>query len=170
MTRSGLLFVILLGCQTHSLEVVPVPRETAPVDAGQDAPTPCRDAKGLWHMPNPVWTPGKFCSQTDPNFEDFRYAGHVAYCKRNVPQSEKTGVATLYGIPKSDWSLYEFDHFLPLNAGGSDEWSNIWPQPLAEAHEKDKVEDEVYLGLKNGTMTQAEAEAKIRAWRPSMCP
>jgi hypothetical protein len=84
--------------------------------------------------------------------------------------SEKDQVAQRYGIPKSDYYKYEFDHFIPLNAGGSDDPGNLWPQPLAEAHEKDKVELEVYNGLNNGTLTQAQAVAKIRAWHPASCP
>ena len=83
--------------------------------------------------------------------------------------AEKDHIAALYQIPKSDYAKYEFDHFIPLSAGGSDDLRNIWPQPLDEAHEKDKVEDEVYRGMLSGAMTQEEAIAKIRAWRPAMC-
>jgi hypothetical protein len=79
-------------------------------------------------------------------------------------------VAALYGIPKSDYKLYEWDHYIPLNAGGSDDASNLWPQPLAEAHEKDKVEMQVYNGLASGEIDQDEAIATIRSWRPAACP
>jgi hypothetical protein len=68
---------------------------------------------------------------------------HRVLCTRRLNVREGQGRSSLR-IPKSDYSKYEFDHFFPLNAGGSDDMRNIWPQPLAEAHEKDKVEDEVY--------------------------
>jgi hypothetical protein len=151
------------------LPVVDASRFDAPV-AMVDAGAPCRDANGLWHLPNPEWTPGKMCSASDPDFNGFRYSVHVAHCKRHVTQAEKDAIAVKYGIAKADYAKYEFDHFIPLSAGGSDGPENIWPQPLDEAKEKDKVEDAVYEGLKAGSMSQAEAEAKIRAWRPATCP
>ncbi len=144
--------------------------DAAPEVAVEAAPPPCRDAKGIWHLPNPEWTPGLFCTASDPDFVGYRYEVHIPYCRRHVTESEKDDVARLYGIPKADYSKYEFDHFIPLSAGGSDSPKNIWPQPLAEAKEKDKVEEAVYEGLRKGTMTQAEAEEKLHAWRPRACP
>lgn len=93
----------------------------------------------------------------------------MAYCQRNIGAAEKDQVAKWYGIPKSDYSKYEFDHFIPLNCGGSNDPRNLWPQPLAEAHDKDKVEDQVYYGLKSGKMTQQQGVDLIRAWKPSTC-
>jgi len=141
----------------------------APQPGPPHPPAPCVDSAGIHHLPDPMVTPGFLCTATDPNFDGFRYPSHVAHCARNISGAEKDQVAQAYGIPKSDYSKYEFDHFIPLNAGGSDDPRNLWPQPLGEAHEKDKVEDQVYYGLKNGTMTQDVAVAKIRAWRPAGC-
>jgi hypothetical protein len=111
--------------------------------------------------------PGKLCTASDPNFDEFRYKEHIAHCRRNVPSSLRDAVADRYGVPSKDFRLYEFDHYIPLNAGGADDIDNLWPEPLAEAHEKDKVELEISDGLSAGTMTQAEAIAKIKAWRPA---
>jgi len=141
--------------------------DASPLDA---APDPACIVGGIYHMPNPAWTPGRVCSEADPNFSTYRYKGHVAYCTRNVQRPEKDEIAKKYGVPKTDYSKYEFDHYIPLSAGGSDQESNIWPQPIAEARLKDKVEDAVYHGLKAGTMTQEEAVAKLRAWRSPACP
>jgi hypothetical protein len=157
--------VLLSACPNSSHPDGASLRASAPVEAGSG----CRDTNGLWHLPNPEWTPGFVCTQQDPDFKELRYAAHIAYCQRDVTMGEKDKVAALYGISKSDYSKYEFDHFIPLNAGGSDDMRNIWPQPLDEARLKDRVEDEVYYGMKNGTMTQDEAVAKIRAWRPPSC-
>ena len=66
--------------------------------------------------------------------------------------------------PESQWKNYEFDHLIPLCAGGSNDSRNIWPQPLDEAHEKDKVEDEVCQKMRAGEMKQAEAVHEIFAW------
>jgi hypothetical protein len=110
-------------------------------------------------------TPGVLCTSHDPDFAEYRYPEKIAYCGRNISRDEKLRVAQLYGgIPESEWPKYEFDHLIPLAAGGSNDVGNLWPQPLAEAHEKDKVEDEVFHGMEAGTMTQAQAVQKIRDW------
>jgi hypothetical protein len=129
------------------------------------------DKNGIYHLPNPACTPGKLCTPDDPNFAGYRYKAHIAYCNRNVQMDEKDAIARNYKIAKSDYHKYEFDHYIPLNSGGSDDAANIWPQPLDEAHLKDKVEDEAYIGLRDGIITsQKDAVAKIRAWSPISCP
>ena len=111
--------------------------------------------------------PGKICTQSDPDFDGFRYPAHVAHCRRNVTGALKKRVADAYGVPASDYSLYEFDHYIPLNAGGANAVDNLWPEPIDEAKEKDVLEDDIYHKLKNGSIDQKEAIAMIKRWRPS---
>ena len=115
-------------------------------------------------QPDAKFTPGSTCSEDDPNFQEYRYPAHVAYCKRNVSTAEKQKIANHYGVPKKDWPKYEFDHLIPLNAGGSDDITNIWPQPLDEAKLKDVVEQDVYNKLKDGEIDQEQAIQEIRDW------
>ena len=114
----------------------------------------------------PDWsrTPGVLCTVHDPDFDGFRYPAKIAHCGRSVSAAEKRRVAQIYGIPQSQWNNYEFDHLIPLNAGGSNDIGNIWPQPILEAKQKDVVEQKVFNGLSAGTMTQAQALQLIRAW------
>lgn len=147
----------------------PQGQSLAPSDSGPDDAGACI-VNGVYHMPNPAWTPGTLCTEQSPDFDGFRYKAHIAHCARDIRESEKDFVARLYGIPKSDYHLYEFDHLVPLNAGGSNDPKNLWPQPLDDAKLKDKVEEEVYLGLKNGTMTEDEVVAKLHAWKSPACP
>jgi hypothetical protein len=110
-------------------------------------------------------TPGILCSPSDPNFSGLDYPEKIARCNRNIPTGEKLKVAAAYGnIPQSDWPKYEFDHLLPLCAGGSDDSRNLWPQPIAQAHEKDKLEVQICIAMKAGTMTQAVAVQKVYDW------
>jgi len=116
-------------------------------------------------QPNWTQTPGVLCSSHDPNFDTYDYPEHIARCTRNVGDQEKTQIAKAYGnIPKANWSKYEFDHLLPLCAGGSDDIHNLWPQPIDEAHLKDVIEDEVCSGMRAGTLTQAQAVQKVHDW------
>lgn len=115
-------------------------------------------------QPNKEFTPGKLCSPSDSNFKEYRYAERIAVCARNVTHAMKVIIAKNYGVPESDWSSYEFDHLIPLSAGGSGDIENIWPQPLDEAHDKDRIEQQVYLGLKNDTITQAQGVQMIWDW------
>lgn len=120
---------------------------------------------GTYSLPDPQLTPGTLCSENDPNFDKLDYPEQIARCKRNVSEDEKAQIAHDYGdIPKSNWHNYEFDHLIPLCAGGSDDIRNVWPQPIGEAHDKDKLEDEVCSGMRDGTLSQAEAIAKVHAW------
>jgi hypothetical protein len=110
-------------------------------------------------------TPGVFCTSESSDFSGYYYDEKIARCDRNVGAAEKKEVAANYNIvSKDDWSEYEFDHLIPLCAGGSNDEENIWPQPIDEAHEKDKIENSVCSEMRAGAMTQAEAVQKIHDW------
>ncbi|MDD4976357.1 MAG: HNH endonuclease signature motif containing protein [Bacteriovorax sp.] len=119
--------------------------------------------------PDVSLTPGLLCTPDDPDFGKYDYPEHIARCERNVGVSKKLKIAAAYGdIPRSEWPNYEFDHLIPLCAGGSDDIENLWPQPIAEAHEKDVLENKVCQGMRAATVTQAEAIQKIHDWFNSL--
>lgn len=140
---------------------------------GMSVPSMCFSSEGIRRLPDPVLTPSKICSESDLDFDGFRYSHGtdkgVAYCRRHVTMKMKMTVAEAYGIAKTDFSNYEFDHYIPLAAGGANDISNIWPQPLSDATSKDVIETRIYNGLKTGKITQEEAVALIRAWKPVDC-
>lgn len=118
-----------------------------------------------FQQPKATLTPGAACSEQDSDFKGYDYPSHVARCNRNITIQEKQRVAASYGnIPESDWKNYEFDHLLPLCAGGSNSDQNLWPQPIDEAHLKDTLEVQICTAMKAGTMTQDEAFKKVRDW------
>ncbi len=112
------------------------------------------------------FTTGTLCTKTDSNFAELRYPEQIPYCNRNITMGEKRSVAKHYGIPDSDFSQYEFDHFIPLAIGGSNDASNLWPQRFDQAKQKDVLEVQLYAKMMAGKVTQKSAVAQIRAWQP----
>jgi hypothetical protein len=119
--------------------------------------------------PDSSATPGHLCSPSDPNFQEYRYAEHIPYCNRMVTQQMKTTIAAHYGVLQSAWPNYEFDHLIPLAIGGDSSIDNIWPQPHDPgspdgSEAKDRLEEQLYLQMKAGTITQADAVKQIYDW------
>jgi hypothetical protein len=115
--------------------------------------------------PNPTFTPGALCTSSSPDFKNYDYPEHIARCNRNIQLPEKQEVAKNYGdLPESSWPSYEFDHMIPLCAGGANDILNLWPQPITEAHKKDQLEDQICIAMKAGTLTQAQAVQKVHDW------
>jgi hypothetical protein len=117
--------------------------------------------------PDSSYTPGHLCSPSDPNFKEYRYAEHIPYCNRNVTQQMKVTIGQHYGVPQSNWSGYEFDHMIPLAIGGDSSIDNLWPQPHGDpdgSDGKDKLENQLYLQMRDGKITQADAVNQIYAW------
>jgi protein tyrosine phosphatase (PTP) superfamily phosphohydrolase (DUF442 family) len=128
--------------------------------------TPPDAATGGVAQPNWSLTPGNLCTPTDPNFKEYRYPEHIAYCNRNVTQQMKQQVAASYNVPQSTWSNYEFDHLIPLCIGGDSSVDNLWPQPrgATESDGKDKLENELFNQMSAGTIKQKDAVQKIYDW------
>jgi hypothetical protein len=117
--------------------------------------------------PDYAYTPGHLCSPTDVNFKEYRYAEHIPYCNRNVTQDMKLTIGQHYGVPQTDWSGYEFDHLIPLAIGGDSSIDNLWPQPHGDpdgSNGKDKLEEQLYLQMRDGKITQADAVQQIYGW------
>lgn len=88
------------------------------------------------------------------------YSGGV----RNVPQSEKNQVYAEYGIASHVTGQYEVDHFIPLELGGSNVISNLWPEPANPTpgfHQKDRVENYLHAQVCSGAMSLSAAQNAI---------
>jgi hypothetical protein len=84
---------------------------------------------------------------------------------RNVSSAVKKKVYTEYGITSHKRREYEVDHLISLELGGSNDISNLWPQPAEPKpgyHEKDIAENFLNEQLCNGSMTLKEVQDAIR--------
>jgi hypothetical protein len=88
------------------------------------------------------------------------YAGSV----RNVTQSTKNKVYAAYGVKTHKPGQYEVDHLVSLQLGGSNEISNLWPEPATPTpgfHEKDRVENYLHDQICKGSISLREAQIEI---------
>jgi hypothetical protein len=158
-----------LGEQSFGAALAALRAQALSAAARQQAAAPAARLRGVADRAQPdfSYTPGALCTPSDPNFKEYRYAEHIAYCQRNVTEDMKVQIAAHYGVPKSDWANYEFDHLIPLAAGGSSSIDNLWPQPHGDpdgSNGKDRLEDQIYQQMNAGTLKQADGVRQIYAW------
>ncbi len=83
---------------------------------------------------------------------------------RNVTASEKAQVFQEYGIATHVKGQYEVDHLVSLELGGSNDISNLWPEPADPTpgfHQKDAVENYLHAQVCNGTLSLQQAQQQI---------
>lgn len=71
------------------------------------------------------------------------YAGErtLSYSRAHRVWHDKAGTLAKYGIPYSEGRRYEDDDLVPVCLGGDNaDPSNHWPQPWAQARQKDHLE------------------------------
>lgn len=82
--------------------------------------------------------------------------------ERNVPYRVRDRVYLAYGIPRGHRKgLYRIDHLIPLELGGSNRPSNLWPQTYRDSKLKDRVEGELHEAVCGGAMTLDAAQRAI---------
>jgi hypothetical protein len=113
--------------------------------------------------PDPTITPGK--AYENITKEDICTSGYSKRV-RDVASSTKHKVYENYNLdyPKSDGS-WEVDHFIPLGIGGSNDISNLWPEPANPKPgflEKDVVESYLHTEICNGKIDIKVAQKMIQ--------
>jgi hypothetical protein len=91
--------------------------------------------------------------------------------RRHTPPALRDEILTSYGLPPGVHPYYEIDHLIPLCLGGSNDPSNLWPQPRRSiepewnAEAKDRLERFMCNIVCNGQLDIAKAqEAIARDW------
>lgn len=114
-------------------------------------------AQAYPQTPDSVKTPGEVCTASDPDFTEYRYEEKIPYCERNVSSGRKDKIYDSYGIPENERNQYTIDHLIPLSIGGSNSDSNLWSEHLNLKYERGTLENDLYIQMKNGKITQKEA-------------
>lgn len=112
--------------------------------------------------PDPLLTPGAVLPVTAAQVCRPGYAGSV----RNVTPDVKRRVYAVYGVKTHRPGDYEIDHLVPLELGGSNAVTNLWPQPYQgarNAHQKDALEDRLHWLVCHGGLALGEAQRVIVA-------
>jgi hypothetical protein len=86
---------------------------------------------------------------------------------RNVSETERHQVEIEYGLaPRAYGSALEIDHIVPLEAGGSNDIANLYPERAPGFHAKDTLENKVHELVCSGELRLADAQRSIAAdWR-----
>ncbi len=112
-------------------------------------------------LPDARLTPGATRSVTRA---DVCTPGAASQARRVSPTTRQAAFKR-YGIAPSS-SLYELDHLIPLELGGSNTLANLWPQAYAgtpNAHTKDRLENQMHYLVCQGRVTLEEAQRAIAA-------
>lgn len=111
--------------------------------------------------PNPKLTPGATLTVDKDKVCTPGYAQSV----RDVPIELKKMVYQEYKLdyPQKP-GVYEVDHFIPLELGGSNDIKNLWPEPAEPRpgyHEKDRYENFAHQGVCGGEISLQEAQRRV---------
>lgn len=109
-------------------------------------------AHGL--LPDPACTPGVvFATATIGQICTPGYSEQT----RDVSDATRAQVYAAYGI--ATHGGYEVDHLIPLEAGGSNEVANLWPERGYAA--KDQLENQVHDDICSGTTPLRQAQRQL---------
>ena len=90
--------------------------------------------------------------------------GHAGEHRGPMNATRRDEVLRRYGLPAGTHPDYEIDHLIPLCLGGSDDASNLWPQPRRtiedtwNAEAKDRLERRMCDLVCDGEIDMATAQ------------
>jgi hypothetical protein len=122
----------------------------AAILAAQPAPTPHR---------NYAMTPGAITAATTEQVCKPGYATSVRPSSSKAAALKRDRMAA-YGIAGADPSAYQLDHVVSLElAGTPTDPRDLWPEPIAIARQKDKVENALHTAVCSGLLPLWKAQA-----------
>jgi hypothetical protein len=107
-------------------------------------------------LPDHALTPGDVLCTDVATIAVHGYTARV----RRVPTSERRRVLAAYHFRGTSREI-ELDHLIPLELGRSNSAANLWPQPIAEARLKDRLENYLHRTVVAGRMGLPDAQRCI---------
>jgi 5-methylcytosine-specific restriction endonuclease McrA len=104
---------------------------------------------------------GHLCTETDLDFDGFRYKEQIPHCVRNVTTERKIAICKRDGVDNHDRSDFTVDHIIPLALGGSNSDENLWCQHHSLA--VTPLEYKSYTMLDRDEIIQSEAIEMVLA-------
>jgi hypothetical protein len=162
----ALLAALLSGAIAFSLASG---QDVGPVHPSPQAPHVKAPLPRPAYLPDPKLTPGIVLNTDAKAVCERGYAGKV----RAVSVATRREVFRRYGLESVplDWRpyAYEVDHLISLELGGSNDLSNLWPEPRelvvngrkVGAEEKDRAEDATHRAVCKGEIGLREAQKQI---------
>jgi hypothetical protein len=114
--------------------------------------------------PSLTLTPGAVF--VDATAEQVCVVGYSASV-RDVPSSLRDQVFAAYGLTNIDRSQFDVDHLIALELGGSNDVTNLWPEPTSGtngAASKDTAENRLHDLVCNSQISLTDAQAAIVHW------
>lgn len=115
-------------------------------------------------LPDPALTPGAVRTTDKGAVCGDRHTSQYRHWSR----ARDDRILAEYGLPAGPRPDFEVDHLIPLDLGGSDEDSNLWPQPRRSiepewnAERKDRLEWKLSDMVCNGQLDLVVAQDAIR--------
>ena len=148
------LLLVLTGCRNQA------PEKTRPAENKPPAKVaPPKAALEAGSLPDTKRTPGATLDVTKDDICTPGYSKKV----RDVPTSVKRQVYAEYNtqdVPR----MYEVDHLISLELGGSNSVRNLWPEPYDiywNAHVKDTLENRLHSLVCDGSISLETAQKAI---------
>jgi hypothetical protein len=108
---------------------------------------------------NYAMTPGAITAATTEQVCKPGYATSVRPSSSTASRLKRDRMAA-YGIAGADPSAYQLDHVVSLELDGDPvDLRNLWPEPIAIARQKDKVENSLHQAVCSGLLPLWKAQA-----------
>ena len=121
-----LIYYVYQGSNKSDTTPTPTPAQSGSSAGSLGQRTKTSSCQSVNALPDSACTPGAIFSEA--TVEQICQSGYSSSV-RNVPEEVKQEAYASYGITSHAPGQYEVDHLVSLELGGSNDISNLWPEP-----------------------------------------
>jgi hypothetical protein len=164
-TLVGFVALGVLGAVTGAGDTKNASATTSTTTSTTQPPSTTTERTFLLH-PTANLTPGAtFADVTTGQVCVVGYSESV----RAVSDDLRNQVFAEYGMSDVNHEDFEVDHLIPLELGGSNDLTNLWPEPLHDtggngAVDKDSIENQLHRLVCSGEVSLPDAQTAIVHW------